>query len=182
MRAFAGALFVCGLLLELQACAATGLSGAETADDHNKESAKDHGRLITTLSAADIAAPQLVARILQSMTLLPGELGQLDSTEWAELGSAMKAAEVTLGDRFRVRRMSVDTRTFEQVHSDSIIPTSSYENTGALKSAPRGLQSGGSGGVSGDSIALIVTALLGSHDETFESAGEAAGGICDKIR
>ena len=151
-----GALFMGCLALQVYSVAS--VSMAETADvEHIEKSAKDTlNGLLTTLSAADIAAPQLVARVLQSVELVPTELEQLDSTERAELVDAMKAADVTLGDRFRVR-----TRISDRVNSDSIIRTSSSEKMDTFEITPRGLQSDGSNGVSGDSIALMLTALLG---------------------
>ena len=123
---------------------------------------KEH-ELVETLASAEVATPQLVARVLHELILAPAELGQLDSVERAEFVDSMRGAGVPLGDRFRVRRMSDILRTSGQVHSDySIFPASSSETKmDAFQGSSRALQSEGSSGVSGDSIALMVTALLG---------------------
>jgi hypothetical protein len=118
--------------------------------------------LVATLSIANIVAPQLVAHILQGVKLAPAELGQLDHAEWAELVDAMKTAEVTLGDRFRVRRMSAAEALPAMGSSYSSACSEMRTDTPTdFISETRALQSGGSGGVSGDSIALMITALLG---------------------
>jgi hypothetical protein len=110
----------------------------------------------------DIAAPKLVDGVLRGVKLAPAELGQLDSAERAELVGAMEAVDVTLGDRFRLRRMSVaEVEVLPGVGSPECLEMST---TTAFSKATRALQSaggGGGGGVSGDSIALMVTALLG---------------------
>jgi hypothetical protein len=122
---------------------------------------KEH-ELVETLASAEVAATQLVARVLHELTLAPAELGQLDSLECTEFVDSMREAGVPLGDRFRVRQMSEILRTSGQVHSDFVIPASSSETKiGTLQGISRALQSQGSSGVSGDSIALMVTALLG---------------------
>jgi len=116
--------------------------------------------VLAALSAADIAAPELVARVLQGVKLAPAELGQLDSVERAELVGAMQAVDVTLGDRFRLRRMSAAAG----LPGVGSAECSEMRAAAAVNQATRALQSaggGGGGGVSGDSIALMVTALLG---------------------
>jgi hypothetical protein len=159
VRTFAGALFV-GCLL--QVCAAARVSETDqTRGEHAKESFEEDG-LVSALSAADIAAPGLVAHVLQGAKLVPAELGQLDSVERAELVGAMQAVDVTLGDRFRLRRMSA-AEMLPGVGSSEcleiLITAAAFtKGTRALQSAAGG---GGGGGVSGDSIALMVTALLG---------------------
>ena len=151
MRAFVGALFA-GCLL--QVCAAARVSGTVQTDEEDG--------LVAALSAADIAAPELVAGVLQGVKLAPAELGQLDSVERAELVGAMQAVDVTLGDRFRLRRMSAaEVEVLPGVGSPECLE---MRTAAAFSKQTRALQAaggGGGGGVSGDSIALMVTALLG---------------------
>ena len=118
--------------------------------------------MVAALSAADIAAPELVAGVLQGVKLAPAELGQLDNAERAELVGAMQAVDVTLGDRFRLRRMSAaEVEVLPGVGSPECLE---MRTAAAFSKQTRALQAaggGGGGGVSGDSIALMVTALLG---------------------
>ena len=158
MRAFVGALFA-GCLL--QVCATARVSGTVQTDEQAKVSSEEDG-LVAALSAADIAAPELVAGVLQGVKLAPAELGQLDNVERAELVGAMQAVDVTLGDRFRLRRMSAaEVEVLPGVGSPECLQ---MRTAAAFSKQTRALQSaggGGGGGVSGDSIALMVTALLG---------------------
>jgi hypothetical protein len=110
---------------------------------------------LQNLSAAHMAAPQLVASVLQGLKLAPSELAQLDLTEHAELIDAMRGAGVSLGDRFRVRRW-ISQEQGETRPVEPNIATERFE-----QQTHRTLQSEGGGGVSGDSIALMVTVLLG---------------------
>ena len=110
---------------------------------------------LQNLSAAHMAAPQLVASVLQGLKLAPSELAQLDLTEHAELIDAMRGAGVSLGDRFRVRRWISQ----EQGETRPVEPNVATETFG--QQTHRTLQSEGGGGLSGDSIALMVTVLLG---------------------
>jgi hypothetical protein len=129
-------------------------------DEHAKGSFEEGSFMIAALSAADIAAPELVAHVLQGSKLVPAELGQLDSAERDELVGAMQAVDVTLGDRFRLRRMSA-AAVLPGVGSSECLE---MRTAADFNKAARALQStgdGGGGGVSGDSIALMVTALLG---------------------
>lgn len=161
MRAFVGALFT-GCLLHICAAArVSALSGTVLTDEHAQVSSEEDG-LVAALSAADIAAPELVAGVLQGVKLAPAELGKLDSAERAELVGAMQAVDVTLGDRFRLRRMSAaEVEVLPGVGSPECLE---MRTAAAFNKQTRALQSaggGGGGGVSGDSIALMVTALLG---------------------
>ena len=110
---------------------------------------------LQNLPAAHMAAPQLVASVLQGLKLAPSELAQLDVTEHAELIDAMRGAGVSLGDRFRVRRW-ISQEQGETRPVEPNIATERFE-----QQTHRTLQSEGGGGVSGDSIALMVTVLLG---------------------
>ena len=110
---------------------------------------------LQNLSAAHMAAPQLVASVLQGLKLAPSELAQLDLTEHAELIDAMRGAGVSLGDRFRVRRWISQ----EQGETRPVEPNTDTEIF--EQQTHRTLQSEGGGGLSGDSIALMVTVLLG---------------------
>ena len=159
MRAFLGALFA-GCLLHV--CAAARVSGTVQKDEHAKESSEANA-LVAALSTADIAAPELVARVLRGAKLAPKELGQLDSVERAELVGAMQAVDVTLGDRFRLRKM-LATQVLPGVRGVGTSECLEMRTAAAFNKGTRALQStgsGGGGGVSGDSIALMVTALLG---------------------
>jgi hypothetical protein len=156
MRAIVGTLFA-GCLM--QVCAAARVSDTVQTNEHARESSEEDG-LVAALFAADIAAPVLVARVLQGAKLAPAELGQLNGLERAELVDAMQAVDVTLGDRFRLRLMSA-TEVLPGVVSSEFLE---MRCASAFNKATRALQSaggGGGGGVSGDSIALMLTALLG---------------------
>jgi hypothetical protein len=131
--------------------------------------------LVGTLASAEVAAPQLVARVLNELTLAPAELGQLDNLERAEFVDSMRGAGVPLGDRFRVRRMSDILRTSTgQVHLEFVTPASSSETTmdAFQLGSSRALQSERSSGVSGDSIALMLTALLGIGSFIVQAVAE----------
>ena len=60
----------------------------------------------STLSAAGVAETNLVATTLGALQLAPAELGRLNAAEQAELTEAMRAAAVSLGDRFRLRLLA----------------------------------------------------------------------------
>jgi hypothetical protein len=162
MSAFAGARFAGWLLVLQMSCAAAAGAPIAHVEHTNESTANQHGfnkiKMVAALSAANIVAPQLVAHVLQSVELAPAELGQLDSAERAELVGAMKAAKVTLGDRFRVLQMSAAGAMGSSSSACLEIKT---DTATVLDSETRALQSAGGGGVSGDSIALMVTALLG---------------------
>jgi hypothetical protein len=60
----------------------------------------------STLSAAGVVEANLVATALGALQLAPAELGRLNAAEQAELTEAMRAAAVSLGDRFRLRLLA----------------------------------------------------------------------------
>ena len=61
------------------------------------------GSITLPTLAAQLVQPQDVAAWLAAANLAPAELGRLSAGEHAEMMESMRAAEITLGDRFRLR-------------------------------------------------------------------------------
>ena len=109
--------------------------------------------VLSDLSSAAIAGSALervTARVLSELRLAPADLGRLDAEEHSEMIYAMKAADVALGDRFRLRLLSARA-----------------VRGATVKDTPRNLQDtdngklDSAGSLSSDTIALVLTACLG---------------------
>ena len=61
------------------------------------------GSITLPTFAAQLLQSQDVAMWLAAANLAPAELGRLSAGEHAEMMESMRAAEITLGDRFRLR-------------------------------------------------------------------------------
>ena len=62
--------------------------------------------VLAELSAAQLVQRTAVASVLAAANLAPAELGHLSPGEHAEIMEFMRAGEITLGDRFRLRLLA----------------------------------------------------------------------------
>ena len=112
------------------------------------------GSITLPTLAAQLVQSQDVATWLAAANLAPAELGRLSAGEHAEMMESMRAAEITLGDRFRLRVLA-EAAGFAAAEERP-------ETHG--RHEQRQLQEDATkkdDGLSSDSIALMVTAFLG---------------------
>ena len=96
--------------------------------------------------------------MLAAANLAPAELGHLSPGEHAEIMEFMRAGEITLGDRFRLRLLAeAGGATFFAAPQES--PKAQGRHGQARRLQGDAARKGD--GLSSDSIALMVTALLG---------------------
>jgi hypothetical protein len=114
--------------------------------------------VLADLSAAQLVQRTAVAAVLAAANLAPAELGHLSPGEHAEIMEFMRAGEITLGDRFRLRLLAeAGGATFFAAPQESPKAHGRHGQARRLQgdSAKKG------DGLSSDSIALMVTAFLG---------------------
>jgi hypothetical protein len=102
-----------------------------------------------------------VASVLAAANLAPAELGHLNPGEYAEIMGFMRAGEITLGDRFRLRLLA---EAGEAGQAAFFAATQESPKAHGRHGQARRLQGGAAqkgDGLSSDSIALMVTAFLG---------------------
>ena len=112
------------------------------------------GSITLPTLAAQLVQSQDVATWLAAANLAPVELGRLSAGEHAEMMESMRAAKITLGDRFRLRVLA-EAASFAAAEERP-------ETHG--RHEQRQLQEDVTkkdDGLSSDSIALMVTAFLG---------------------
>ena len=112
------------------------------------------GSITLPTLAAQLVQSQDVATWLAAANLAPAELGRLSAGEHAEMMESMRAAEITLGDRFRLRVLA-EAAGFAAAEERP-------ETHG--RHEQRQLQEDATkrdDGLSSDSVALIVTVVIG---------------------
>ena len=115
--------------------------------------------VLAELSAAQLVQRTAVASVLAAANLAPAELGHLSPGEHAEIMEFMRAGEITLGDRFRLRLLAeAGGATFFAAPQES--PKAHLGRHGQARRLQGDAARKGDG-LSSDSIALMVTAFLG---------------------
>ena len=104
--------------------------------------------------ATQLVQSQDVATWLAAANLAPAELGRLSAGEHAEMMESMRAAEITLGDRFRLRVLA-EAAGFAAAE-ERPETHGRHEQRQLQEDATKRDDS-----LSSDSIALMVTAFLG---------------------
>ena len=113
--------------------------------------------VLAELSAAQLVQRTAVAHVLAAANLAPADLGHLSLGEHAEIMEFMRAGEITLGDRFRLRLLAeAGGATFFAAPQES----KAHGRHGQARRM-QGDAAKKSDGLSSDSIALMVTAFLG---------------------
>ena len=122
------------------------------------------GSITLPTFAAQLLQSQDVAMWLAAANLAPAELGRLSAGEHAEMMESMRAAEITLGDRFRLRLLA-EGAGFAALQTPAVeAGVEEWPKTDDRHEQVRRLQEGAAkkgDGLSSDSIALMVTAFLG---------------------
>jgi hypothetical protein len=112
------------------------------------------GSITLPTLAAQLVQSQDVATWLAAVNLAPAELGRLSAGEHAEMMESMRAAEITLGDRFRLRVLA-EAAGFAAAEERPETHGRHEQRQLQEDATKRG------DGLSSDSIALMVTAFLG---------------------
>ena len=142
-------------ILAVSLCTAAHAEGAAYPCAEDMPHGVDDG-VLTDLSAAQLVQPAAVANVLAAANLAPAELGHLSPGEHAEIMEFMRAGEITLGDRFRLRVLAEEAAFFAA-------PEKSPKAHGRHGQVRRlqGDSTKKGDGLSSESIALMVTAFLG---------------------
>ena len=113
------------------------------------------GSITLPTLAAQLVQSQDVAAWLAAANLVPAELRRLSAGEHAEMMESMRAAEITLGDRFRLRVLA-EAAGFAAAVEERPETHGRHEQRRLQEEATKR-----DDGLSLDSIALMVTAFLG---------------------
>jgi hypothetical protein len=138
--------------------------------------------VLADLSAAQLVHRTAVANVLAAANLAPAELGHLSPGEHAKIMEFMRAGEITLGDRFRLRLLAeAGGATF---FADFAAPQESPKAHGRHGRARRlqGDAAKKGDGLSSDSIALMVTAFLGIGSFIVQVARVSLACRCVQLR
>jgi hypothetical protein len=130
--------------------------------------------LRAALQAAGLERPQETLAVLRKLALpTVADLGLLDLEEGAEQRAERKAAEVALGDQARLRARLWQLDFQSSIHSN-----------GRIEGVPRRLQQAESpekakddAAISGDTIALMLTALLGIESFVIQARVSKAADV-----
>ena len=116
------------------------------------------GSITLPTLAAQLVQSQDVATWLAAANLAPAELGRLSAGEHAEMMESMRAAEITLGDRFRLRVLA-EAAGFAAAVEERPETHGRHEQRRLQEDATKTTKR--DDGLSSDSVALIVTVVIG---------------------
>jgi hypothetical protein len=154
---------LCGLLclaLSIVGFRCVSAAGPLAAASIEAKRAQNNLQVLSELASAKIAEPERVAAVLTALKLAAADLVRLDAAEADEVREAMRAGEVALGDRFRLRVLS-DQAVQRQIGASKSAHASARMPLfpGSAAHLARQMQEDAAEGasLSGDTLAIMVS-------------------------